>query len=236
MPKVKPSFLEFVRHVVNGETSEVARCLAAAPSLATVPSDVGASRSAAATYFFKEISHYLYAGDTALHMAAAAFSREIAGLLVAHGADCRVRNRRGAEPLHYAADANHWEPTAQADVIVYLISIGADANALDKSGVAPLHRAVRTRSLPAVRALLDGGANPRLPNKAGSTPLHLAVQTTGRGGSGSEHSRQQQMGIIELLLERGARPIDKDGRGKQVIAAATSDWIRSLLLGESDRV
>ena len=121
-------------------------------------------------------------------MAAAAFRRPVAELLVAHGADCRAKNRRGAEPLHYAADANHWDPTAQAETIEYLLSVGADPNALDKSGVAPLHRAVRTRSLPAVRALLDGGANPRAPNKAGSTPLHLAVQTTGRGGSGSEHA------------------------------------------------
>jgi ankyrin repeat protein len=113
------------------------------------------------------------------------------------------------------------------------LSVGADPNALDRSGVAPLHRAVRTRSLPAVRALLDGGANPRAPNKAGSTPLHLAVQATGRGGSGSEHARQQQAGIIRLLLERGASPNDKDGRGKPVRRAATSEWIRALLIGAS---
>src|SRR5205823_10013166 len=134
-------------------------------------------------------------------MAAAAFRRPIAELLVAHGAGCHARNRRGAEPLHYAADANRWDPTAQAEMIEYLLSVGADPNALDRSGVAPLHRAVRTRSSPAVRALLDGGANPRAPNKAGSTPLHLAVQTTGRGGSGSPQARQQQTGIIRLRSE-----------------------------------
>jgi len=44
---------------------------------------------------------------------------------------------------------------AQAETIEFLVSVGADPNALDKSGVAPLHRAVRTRSLPAVRALLE---------------------------------------------------------------------------------
>ena len=58
-------------------------------------------------------------------MAAAAFSRPMAGLLMAHGADCRARNRRGAEPLHYAADGGRREPRAQADVIEYLISMGA---------------------------------------------------------------------------------------------------------------
>jgi hypothetical protein len=153
---------------------------------------------------------------------------------MAHGADCRARNRRGAEPLHYAADANHWEPAAQAETIAYLISVGADPDALDKSGVAPLHRAVRTRSLPAVQALLDGGANSRLPNAAGSTPLHLAVQTTGRGGSGAPHAREQQEGIIRLLLERGARLADRDGRGKAVPQATTSEWARAVLRDMAD--
>jgi ankyrin repeat protein len=230
MPKARSGFLEFVRHVVNGEIDEVSRRLAANPTFATAPADVGATRQDATTFFFSEIAHYLYAGDTALHMAAAAFRRPVAELLVSQGADCRAKNRRGAEPLHYAADANRWEPAAQAETIEYLLSVGADPNALDRDGVAPLHRAVRTRSLPAVKALLDGGANPRAPNKAGSTPLHLAVQNTGRGGSGSEHARQQQAGIIRLLLERGARPTDNDGRGRQVLQAATSDWIRALLI------
>jgi ankyrin repeat protein len=117
-------------------------------------------------------------------------------------------------------------------MIEYLLSLGADPNALDKSGVSPLHRAVRTRSLPAVRALLDGGANARARNKSGPTPLHLAVQTTGRGGSGSDHARQQQAGIIKLLLERGARLDDKDGRGKSVRQAARSEWVRKVLDGD----
>ena len=233
MPKAKPVFLDFVRLVVNGDIDEVSRCLVASPSFATTPAELGASGQGAPDFFFSEIAHYLYAGDTALHMAAAAFRRPVAELLVAHGANCHAKNRRGAEPLHYAADANRWDPTAQAQTIEYLLSVGADPNAFDKSGVAPLHRAVRTRSLPAVRALLDGGAHPRAPNKAGSTPLHLAVQTTGRGGSGSEHAREQQTGIIKLLLEHGASSTDKDGRGKQVRQAARSEWIRTLLNGAS---
>ncbi len=233
MPKVKSDFLDFVEQVVNGDMDEVSRRLAVNPSIATESAEIGATRQDASNYFFSEIAHYIYGGDTALHMAAAAFQRPIAELLVAHGADCRAKNRRRAEPLHYAADANHWDPTAQAETIEYLLSVGADSNALDSSGVAPLHRAVRTRSLPAVRALLDRGANPRAPNRSGSTPLHLAVQSTGRGGSGSDHARQQQAGIIGLLLERGARSTDKDGQGKQVRQAATSEWIQTLLNGKS---
>ncbi len=230
MHKSKPTFLEFIRHVVNGNVAAVSRLLDANPDWAVSPFDVGATRQDATTYFFDEIAHYLYEGDTALHMAAAAFNRPIAEILVARGADCQARNRRGAAPIHYASDTNHWDPTAQAEVMTYLVSVGANPNALDISGVTPLHRAVRTRSSPAVRALLAAGAKPRAPNKAGSTPLHLAVQTTGRGGSGSDHARHQQAEIIAVLLEHGAKPSDKDGKGTTVRDAASTDWVRALLV------
>src|SRR6266550_6820348 len=130
------TFLDFVRVVVHGDVDQVSQRLVRDPVLATTSSNVGATRQGASTFFFSEIAHYLYAGDTALHMAAAAFRRPVAELLVGHGADCRARNRRGARPLHYAADANHWDPTAQAETITYLVSVGADADALDGSGVA----------------------------------------------------------------------------------------------------
>lgn len=229
MSKLKPDYLEFVKLVVSGAVDEASRRLADKPALATAAAEVGATRENATDFFFTGIDHYLYALDTALHMAAAAFRRPMAKLLIEKGADCHAKNRHGAQPLHYAADTNHWDPAAQVETIAYLLSVGADPNAVDRQGVTPLHRAVRTRSLPAVRALLDGGAKVKAANKAGSTPLHLAVQTTGRSGSGSEHAREQQEGIIRFLLERGASATDKDGKGKSVRQAATSEWILALL-------
>ena len=223
------NFLEFVRLVVNGDIGKASRLLRTTAALATMALPVSRMKAQSFETFFTEISHHMYGGDTALHMAAAAFSRPMAELVVSHGADCRAKNRRGAEPIHYASDGNRSESKAQAEVIVYLVSIGADPNAMDKSGVVPLHRAVRTRSLNAVRALLDGGAKLRQTNNSGSTPLHLAVQTTGASGSGSDEARRQQESIIKLLLERGANLTDKDSRGKTVEQAATSDWIRILL-------
>jgi ankyrin repeat protein len=222
-------FKKLVQAIIRRETNVVARMLADDPSLALVQASPGATRQNASEYFFKEISHYLYAGDTALHMAAAAFSRSAAELLVQYGAACRARNRRGAEPLHYAADANRWQPSGQKDVIEYLLAVGADPNALDKSGVSPLHRAVRTRGSEAVRALLAGGARVDLRNKSGSTPLHLAVQDTGKGGAGSTRARSEQAKIIAILLEAGARVGEKDGKGQSVLAKASNERIRALL-------
>jgi hypothetical protein len=66
----------------------------------------------------------------------------------------------------------------------------------------------------AVQALLANGADPLRKNNTGSTPLHLAVQTSGRGGTGSAPARQLQQEIILLFLRHGAKPTDKDARGK----------------------
>ena len=59
-----------------------------------------ASRQDAQTYFLDAIQHYVYAGDTGLHVAAAAYQRTTVETLVAIGARVPTRNRRGAEPLH----------------------------------------------------------------------------------------------------------------------------------------
>ena len=81
------AFLEFIRLVVAGDLDRVSRRLSAAPALATTASPVGATRQQATDFFFTAISHYLYAGDTALHMAAAACSHPMAKLLMGETAE-----------------------------------------------------------------------------------------------------------------------------------------------------
>jgi hypothetical protein len=177
--------------------------LAASPMLATAALKQGASRAAATENFLSAIAHHLYAGDTALHVAAAAYGCEIARALIDRGADVAAQNRRGATPLHYAADGSpgtpRWNPAAQAATIALLIASGADPNAGNRDGVTPLHRAVRTRAAAAVSALLTGGADARRENGNGSTPLMLATQQTGRSGSGSPEAKAQQAEIIRLF-------------------------------------
>jgi ankyrin repeat protein len=197
-----------VQAIVAGDAATATRMLAASPELAHERAAAGATRQEAKANFLAEIGHYIYAGDTALHIAAAAYQKRIALDLLARGADVRAKNRRGAEPLHYAADggpgSRSWNPRAQAATIAGLIKAGADPKAVDKSGVMPLHRAVRTRCAAAVKALLEGGADPLATNRSGSTPMLLASQNTGRGSSGSPEARAQQAEIVQLLEQYGA--------------------------------
>jgi len=197
------ALLALAEVIIADDRTAVASRLAASATLGSARVEVGATRAAPQAYYLEAIGHYLYAGDTALHIAGAAYRPEIIGLLLAAGADVSARNRRGAQPLHYAADglagSPRWNPPAQAATVRGLIRAGADPNAGDRSGVTPLHRAVRTRCAAAVRALLDGGADPRQANGNGSTPLDLATSPTGRGGSGSPPAKAQQAEIIGLL-------------------------------------
>jgi len=197
-----------VEAIVAGDDVTAIGLLDALPLLAQARAVNGATRQSPKRNFFEQILHYMYEGDTALHMAAAAYRTRIVDELIARGADIRARNRRGAEPLHYAVDGgpslSAWDQSAQAKIIARLIRAGADPNAVDKSGVAPLHRAVRNRSAAAVKALIDGGADPRAPNRNGSTPMLLANQTTGKSGSGSTEAKAQQIKILRLLGQHGA--------------------------------
>lgn len=229
----QPALHALIRAIVLRDRPKASRLLAQSPVLAQLAINVGATREEPSAYFFEEITHYAYAGDTALHLAAAAYQPDIAEQLVSRGASVSARNRRGAEPLHYAADgipgSDAWDPDAQYAVVDFLIRAGANPNAEDNSGVAPLHRAVRTRCAAAVRALLASGADAVRRNKSGSTPLHLAVQNTGRGGSGSAASHGEQAEIIRILLGHGARPSDEDVTGKSVKDCVNADWIHAIL-------
>jgi hypothetical protein len=202
------AFLTLVRAIAAAHPGASGKMLSAQPGLAKSRASVGATRQTAAEFWIEEIGHYLYRGDTALHVAAAAHNATMVSQLLEKGAEVRARNRRGAEPLHYAADgqpaSQRWNPIAQAETIRYLIKFGADPNCVDQSGVAPLHRAIRTRCAAAVLALLEGGADPKQPNKNGSAPRRLATRNTGRGGSGTPENKTQQREILEILHQWGS--------------------------------
>ena len=49
---------------MDGDVDQVARRLAESPDLAAASSHVGATRRDSSTFFFADIAHYFYAGDT----------------------------------------------------------------------------------------------------------------------------------------------------------------------------
>ena len=184
-------------------------------------------------HLVETIPHWLYVGDTPLHLAAAALRVKAASLLLDSGADANAENRRGATPLLYACDprpksGGTWDPQKQAEFIDLLIERGAKVQHVDRGGASALHRAVRARSPAAVRQLLRAGArvDARLA-KGGSTPLHLAVQSTGAGGTAG--SLSEQLEIIEMLVQYGADPGARDGRGRSVLDWAKNERILAAL-------
>ena len=201
-------FRALVKAIVSGDSARAIKLLDASPHLASERAARGATRQSAKENFFDRIKHYISEGDTALHMAAAAKQALLVRELIARGADVHAKNRRGAEPLHYAVDGGPgspvWNPNEQTMIIDELVRAGADPNALDVSGVAPLHRAVRNRCAAAVRTLVEHGADPQTPNRNGSTPMLLASLNTGKSGSGSPAAKEQQREILCFLKEFAA--------------------------------
>ncbi len=187
-----------------------------------------------ARLYDQKIRHWLYAGDTALHLAAAGHRVELVRQLLAAGADPNARgNHRASGPVHYAADgqpnAPEWNEQQQVKTIQGLVAAGANRLAQDKNGATPLHRAVRTRCAAAVNCLLAAGGAGKMENKSGATPFHLAVQDTGRGGSGTAAAREAQRRIIREFLRCGLTPSLKGRTGKSVRASVRSRWIMELL-------
>src|SRR5215813_1767091 len=190
-------------------------------------------------HLVETIPHWLYVGDTPLHLAAAALRRGAAKLLLESGANVNAENRRGATPLHYCCDprpksGGTWDPAKQGKLIELLVQQGAKLEQVDRGGASALHRAVRARSPAAVRQLLKAGArvDVRL-GKRGSTPIHLAVQST--GASGTAGSVSEQLEIIAMLLEHGADPAAKDARGRSAIDWAPNERISAALQKSPDQ-
>src|SRR5437016_4667605 len=104
--------------IVAANLSAARKVLADEPALVayTVPAD----------RLIESIPHWMYFGDTPLHLAAAALKDRIVDLLLERGANPRAINRRGASPLHYVCDPRPhargvWNPESQARIIDRLV-------------------------------------------------------------------------------------------------------------------
>lgn len=105
--------------------------------------------------------------ETALHLAAAVGNRNLAELLLDHGADIQRRSAGDYTPLHIAIGAR------QVEMARYLVERGANVNADTFSMGGPLHYAVYHGQPEVAKLLIERGASIDQRTKtAGKTPLH----------------------------------------------------------------
>jgi uncharacterized protein len=164
-----------------------------------------------------------WGGQTALMWASARRHPEMMRLLIAKGADVNARSidrdyqrhvtaegrpksldSGGLTPLLYAARENC------AACVKVLLESKADIDLPDPDGVSPLLVAVMNANWDLARQLIEAGADVNQWDIFGESPLYNAVDQRTRidGGRASIDPPNQMtgLGIVKLLLERGADP------------------------------
>jgi ankyrin repeat protein len=127
-------------------------------------------------------------GWTGLHLAAHYGHREVAALLIAHGADvsARSQNALANQPIHAAAAGR-----SAAAIIRLLLSRGADVNATQHGGFTALHAAAQNGDAALAAMLLDQGADPNRKADDGRSPVAFSLDAG-------------HLEVAALLRERGA--------------------------------
>ncbi|KAL2866123.1 ankyrin repeat-containing domain protein [Aspergillus lucknowensis] len=113
----------------------------------------------------------------------------------------------GLTALHYAVIFD------DIPAMKLLLGHGVDVNATEEHGSTPLHVGTQTGNIEAVRLLLDHGADFRFPDHLGHCPLHFAVDSR----DDNVDMLQHRLGIVQLLLERGADPFALTNQGETAL-------------------
>ena len=128
-------------------------------------------------------------GNRPLHSACLSGSREIADLLIEHGADKEIANIEGDLPIHLAAASGNVE------LLKCLIDHGTDMKSKGWAGNFALHFAAENPNIDVLKELLNTGFDVSVTNNNLETALHVAA-----GASGFD-----SVGHMQLLLELGAK-------------------------------
>lgn len=142
-------------------------------------------------------------GNAPIHYAAAAANVEILGILLTHGADPNVINKRyDTTPLHELARSTERSPSAKRKTMAMLLNHGANLDVTDSHGETPLAAASRNGNAVVVDAILSHG-------DVDADALEGALLLA------REHSRY---GVIRLLETRGVQ--SDAGRDEALLLAA----------------
>ena len=155
----------------------------------------------------------LGAGATSLMRAAKKGDVEMMRLLLAHGADPRLRTRTGTEALMFAAGlggagrftAYEDRQATEADFIdaaTLCLERGADINASNDNGQTALHLAVTVRSEAFITFLIERGAKVDVKDKQGRTPIDVASGAGARGRGAAAPVRESVVALLRAALSR----------------------------------
>ncbi|KAI1451815.1 ankyrin repeat-containing domain protein [Annulohypoxylon moriforme] len=144
--------------------------------------------------------------NTALHYAATKSPSSEMGnadtirILLAHGANQGLRNKRGRTPLHEAVSFMCHDRTRE------LLDYGADLDMSDNNGWSPLFGAVTQGSAALTKLLCGRGARVDKKDKSGQTSLHYAISQGCYEGETPlcRAASKSNLALVELLLAYGA--------------------------------
>lgn len=155
-------------------------------------------------------------------------------LLLQHKADPNVRCpclERGCElPLQLAVSCTGYvRQSDRCQVVQALLEAGADPSVrrTDQEGNTPLHDAVRRGDVGVVQILLRYGAAVNALNFFNEAPLLLALRPAGTDFAPTV----AVLGLVELLLQAGAKPLDAEDKplNEAAVAARAAPEVRDLL-------
>jgi len=160
------------------------------------------------------------AGATAFWRAAQSSDVPAMKLLLAHGADAKLKNKADETPLHAAAGIGWaWNWTVRApfpalDAVKICVEQGNDVNAQDNRGYTPLHGAAFLGDNDMINYLVSKGAKTDLKSRAGDS---IADMANGPTRFGQPHPE------TVALLEKLGSPNSHNCRSDQCVVASRSE-------------
>jgi len=154
-------------------------------------------------------------GTTPLSFASSLGNMNIVKCLLNNGAMINSQNQNDRNPLTAACMNGHMH------IVEYLISNGANLNSKNKDGYTPLLQSCLNANLSIIELLLNSGVDVNISDDFdGKTPLIILC---------SESHSESMIGLIELMIGKGANINHLSNQGLSALAAACMNGNLSLV-------